>query len=1259
MSYLKILSKKFFTIVAVSVLSLAQLAAYVGYGNVDQATASLYQSYCSADQQGSGDIVGDDDIQQGCYTYSPGPITTPAFAVGWSWDEISFSSGSNACGLVDNDANGFTDVAICGTASGIDTVAFTVYTCDDSAVLSCGTATAVALVPGGPPANVNTCSSSITGTNDPYNDFVEDTLALCILAPADFGITSLSTFIDACSYTTAPTTDAVDCIFRTPNQATITVTKNFAPSYSPGTVSLTVEGAVEASSIGHGGTTGPVTIPTTESTSIGENATGSTDLTDYSTSFACFVNNIQIWSSSGATGATSRSRTIPEGIINEGDSVNCTITNSVIGNGVDVTKIIDSSNGGSTAPDDYSFVIDGYNENLPIPFEPDGTNSLIIPNGTYSIYEVEENSAGYETTYQGCEDIVIDENNPVFANCTITNTAQPATITIAKTVVNNNGGDAEADEFIFRHNGEDITSEFIYGLDGSTATATIEVPAGVHTITEDEDSRYETSYADDCIGVELAIGENVICTIINNDLPGQLQINKELIQDNGGVANYEDFSFKINDGTSIPFNDAGMISIQVDSGVYSVAEDFVFGYDVSYENCTNVEVSNGGTVTCTITNDDQQATLTVIKEVIADDGGELSVEDFILYVTHGGNQTIVESGIEILLDAGTYVAGEEEVTGWTASGWMGDCASDGSIILTIGGSYVCTIENDDEPATLTIEKELVQDNGGTMSFEDFGVELTDNNLNVTSYGFSSSGTLSLVLPAGTYIVDENETFGYTSENGCGEIVLENGEDATCTITNDDIAPVILIEKYTNPCFSNQDFSFSIAHNEGQLFDEFLLGSSCQLNEAYLPLATTEVSTRYDSSKDAPFSSLIAGETILTESENEGWFQDGASCYSQTDEQYTNGENGAITLYTEIGKTYDCSFYNSEDAEVTVYKFHDHNEDGERSEDEPLLPGWDVELVPICYFDMDNDDSYGARYENAGVCLEIESLTGTTGDDGSYTFEGLFLGQWALSETIQDKWQQSGMYCDSNQDSVVAVSESGTLFGSFDLSDTQELVNVYPGASISCYIGNHRMPEIEITKTSTPATAVQPGQEMNFELVVTVPDVTESGNVYGDATGPDYIPVQVTDNMQDEFEYVENSFRAVSNVRGDLVAAGITTDPDYQSPGTWSLTSLSSNFLVPGEVVTLTYRGIVGDATPAGNYPTTARVVGYSADATTVVDDTAADTVVVIRPMVLSASSTPLSVDLQSTGAGFLPEVFFGTLLSVLGYILHNKNHLKR
>src|SRR5204862_2989787 len=65
-------------------------------------------------------------------------------------------------------------------------------------------------------------------------------------------------------------------------------------------------------------------------------------------------------------------------------------------------------------------------------------------------------------------------------------------------------------------------------------------------------------------------------------------------------------------------------------GNYSVAENAHPGYDATFSTGCTGTIALGETRTCTVTNDDQQARLTLIKHVVNDNGGSTTAGAFTL-----------------------------------------------------------------------------------------------------------------------------------------------------------------------------------------------------------------------------------------------------------------------------------------------------------------------------------------------------------------------------------------------------------------------------------------------------------------------------------------------------------------------------------------------------------------------------------------------------------------------------------------------------
>jgi hypothetical protein len=89
-----------------------------------------------------------------------------------------------------------------------------------------------------------------------------------------------------------------------------------------------------------------------------------------------------------------------------------------------------------------------------------------------------------------------------------------------------------------------------------------------------------------------------------------------------------------------------------------------------------------------------------------------------------------------------------------------------------------------QPATLTVTKVVVNNNGGTKVAGDFGFSVNG----ATPVAFEADGSNTISVPAGTYSVTEPPVADYTASlSNCTGIVLASGGSATCTITNTDSA----------------------------------------------------------------------------------------------------------------------------------------------------------------------------------------------------------------------------------------------------------------------------------------------------------------------------------------------------------------------------------------------------------------------------------------------------------------------------------------
>jgi hypothetical protein len=365
-------------------------------------------------------------------------------------------------------------------------------------------------------------------------------------------------------------------------------------------------------------------------------------------------------------------------------------------------------------------------------------------------------------------------------------------ITVIKHVINDNGGINVAGDFTMSLN--DTGNTTFPGAESPGTTNTFD--AGYqYNVSESSLSGYTDSYSGDCTG---AIVANVTktCTVTNDDIAPQLHLRKVVTNDNGGTKTVADFTLTA-DGTGS--NDLSGTS-PVDSGptlqadTWALSETVVPGYsnagwvcDGGTQNGSNITVGIGGSATCTITNDDQTAHLKLVKVVVNDNGGTKVASDWTLTAT-GAKTYSGAGGFDLDVDPGTYALSESTISGYTNGGF--DCGA--SVTLALGESKTCTITNNDIAPKLTLVKTVVNDNGGNLTKVDFP-SFVDGTAQAWDVATEVTANVQ-------HTASETPHAGYTPSvwgGDCaadGKITLLPGDNKTCTITNDDIAPKLTLVK---------------------------------------------------------------------------------------------------------------------------------------------------------------------------------------------------------------------------------------------------------------------------------------------------------------------------------------------------------------------------------------------------------------------------------------------------------------------------------
>ncbi len=171
-----------------------------------------------------------------------------------------------------------------------------------------------------------------------------------------------------------------------------------------------------------------------------------------------------------------------------------------------------------------------------------------------------------------------------------------------------------------------------------------------------------------------------------------MTLTKVVQNDDGGQAKPDDFKLTVGGDAVL----SGVTNTYLANVALALDETMVTGYE--FVSITGDEVcpaALGGTVTlqpgddvsCTITNTDQPASLTLVKTVV---GGSATTADFDPYI----DQTMVTWGSPVALVPGTYTASEVmNVADYVAGDWGGACAPDGTVSIALGEDLTCTISN--------------------------------------------------------------------------------------------------------------------------------------------------------------------------------------------------------------------------------------------------------------------------------------------------------------------------------------------------------------------------------------------------------------------------------------------------------------------------------------------------------------------------------------------------------------------------------------
>ncbi len=152
------------------------------------------------------------------------------------------------------------------------------------------------------------------------------------------------------------------------------------------------------------------------------------------------------------------------------------------------------------------------------------------------------------------------------------------------------------------------------------------------------------------------------------------------------------------------------------------------------------------------------STLTLVKNLINDNGGNATLDQFVLTATAGDAAAIIDgpdpdsaldSGIGAAVPAGDYTLAETTLAGYAASSWVctGGSVTGSVVTVTDGADVVCVVTNDDQ----AVDLQLTKSDGGANAVAGgpaFDYTLTIDNVGARDAQIGEPVVVTDQLPSG-------------------------------------------------------------------------------------------------------------------------------------------------------------------------------------------------------------------------------------------------------------------------------------------------------------------------------------------------------------------------------------------------------------------------------------------------------------------------------------------------------------------------------
>ena len=381
----------------------------------------------------------------------------------------------------------------------------------------------------------------------------------------------------------------------------------------------------------------------------------------------------------------------------------------------------------------------------------------------------------------------------------------------------------------------------------------------------------------------------------------------------------------------------------------------------------------GETIEIFLVNKQKKAVITVTKNVVRFDGGEIDDDQPFSVTINGETKSAQESqSAEFNVNPGTYSASEDLEAGYEPD------SNDGPVTAGSNGQATITLVNRQLAASVRVLKVADPSNAGSFTFQ-----LDNSEGSFTSDAIIGSGnyTFNNLIP-GDYVLSELPVDGWAPSDSpnCvdtfGTIMdpesftIAPGDAIDCTFNNTQLGSISGMKWHDvnadgirdNSELGVQDVVIFLDDNFDEEFSE----------------DEEEMSAWTDENGMYSFTNLMPGDYSVCELVESGWVR-----------SYPNEDSDCQTVtVTSDGPNQNNSninFGNYHRQAISGLKFEDTNGNGVRDEGELALSGWEIKL-----------------YDSS----ENEIAVFSTDGDGNYSFADLMPGTYIIRETSQTGWVQT-------------------------------------------------------------------------------------------------------------------------------------------------------------------------------------------------------------------------------------------------------------